>query len=46
VGGDGTVSKVISHLLDKIQKDNGIELHSTTNPLHAPIPVGIIPTGL
>ena len=45
VGGDGTVTKVISHMMTKIQKDEGVDMRLNVTPVKSPVPIGIIPTG-
>ncbi|VDI78604.1 ceramide kinase-like protein [Mytilus galloprovincialis] len=45
VGGDGTVSKVTTALLNKIQASKHIDLKNGLTPARCHIPLGIIPTG-
>ncbi|KAK6178105.1 hypothetical protein SNE40_012934 [Patella caerulea] len=45
MGGDGTVNKVVNGLLNQSNKDYGIEMKRTVNPVPATIALGIIPTG-
>lgn len=46
VGGDGTVNKVVSELLTKVQKDNDVTLKPGCCVIRPTIPVGIIPLGM
>ncbi|XP_052091884.1 ceramide kinase-like protein [Mytilus californianus] len=45
VGGDGTVSKLTTALLNKIQANKHIDLKNGLTPARCHIPLGIIPTG-
>ena len=45
VGGDGTVHRVINHLLNKQQRESGTEMTPHLTPLKLRPKIGIIPTG-
>ncbi|ELT92985.1 hypothetical protein CAPTEDRAFT_190502 [Capitella teleta] len=45
IGGDGTVSKVVNEVLMRVQKDEGVEVRPGFEPRHAPLTIGVIPTG-
>ena len=45
MGGDGTVTAVISNLLTKAQKDSGIDTRPDFRPTKLDVTIGIIPVG-
>ncbi len=45
VGGDGTASRVVNGLLNRIQEVDGIEMRTGVSPHKSRLPVGIIPLG-
>ena len=46
MGGDGTVSSVLTAMMNKTQKDADIDMKKQTNAARCSVPLGIIPIGL
>ncbi|KAK3791075.1 hypothetical protein RRG08_010479 [Elysia crispata] len=45
MGGDGTVSQVVDALMNRSQKEKGVDFKTGASAAAAPLPLGIIPTG-
>ncbi|RUS88047.1 hypothetical protein EGW08_004213 [Elysia chlorotica] len=45
MGGDGTVSQVVDALMNRSQKEKGVDIKTGASAAAAPVPLGIIPTG-
>ena len=45
MGGDGTVSQLVDALMNRAQKERGVDVKTGAPAAASPVPLGIIPTG-